>query len=93
MITEKKYSTKVKEFSAIKHVSLILINFLTQQIWESKVSFNKGKMYRFWRINQIKRDMEFCHPRWKQERIFLEHEMKNVHAPSSGFHWVCISTF
>merc|ERR1719427_108126 len=42
-------------------------------------------MYRLWRISQIKRDMEFCHPRWTQERIFLEHEMKNIHAPTSGF--------
>ena len=29
-----------------------------------------------WRRRQINRDLEFCHPRWPQEKIFLESELK-----------------
>ena len=37
-----------------------------------------------WRRRQINRDIQFCHPRWKQEKTFLEHEMNNLDAASTG---------
>lgn len=37
-----------------------------------------------WRTRQLSRDFDYCHPRWAQEKTFLESEMKAVRARSKG---------
>lgn len=37
-----------------------------------------------WRTRQLMRDIDYCHPRWGQEKTFLESEMKAVRARSKG---------
>ena len=37
-----------------------------------------------WRTRQINRDLEYCHPRWAQEKVFLECEMKSIHCRNDG---------
>lgn len=37
------------------------------------------KMYRDWRVQEIKEDMEYCHPRWPEEKRFLEKELEVLH--------------
>ena len=31
-----------------------------------------------WRINELENDLKYCHPRWPQERKYIEYEMKRV---------------
>lgn len=31
-----------------------------------------------WRIRQLEDDMKYCHPRWPQERKYIEHEINRV---------------
>jgi len=37
-----------------------------------------------WRTRQLNRDMDFCHPRWAQEKTYLESEMKAVRTRKQG---------
>ena len=41
-------------------------------------------MFRLWRTRQLNRDMDYCHPRWSQEKTFLESEMKAVRTRKQG---------
>ena len=43
-----------------------------------------NESYRMWRTRQINRDLEYCHPRWAQEKIFLESELKSVRETHGG---------
>ena len=31
-------------------------------------------MWKAWRIKQLDEDIKFCHPRWPEEKNFLENE-------------------
>ncbi|XP_077991605.1 uncharacterized protein LOC144445836 [Glandiceps talaboti] len=46
-----------------------------QEFFGSKKTFNRWKD---WRTAELERDLEYCHPRWPQERIYLEREIKEM---------------
>nr|AOR07029.1 transient receptor potential channel-like protein [Saccoglossus kowalevskii] len=46
-----------------------------QEFFQSKKSFNKWKD---WRTAELERDIEFCHPRWPQEKLYLEREVDEI---------------
>lgn len=37
--------------------------------------------WRQWRVDDLSRDLQYCHPRWPQERTYLEAEIKSVQNP------------
>ena len=55
---------------------ILTFYFLIKIIWEKNVTYTMSKSFRIWRSRQIRRDLEFCHPRWAQEKTFLESELK-----------------
>nr|XP_006825178.1 PREDICTED: transient receptor potential channel pyrexia-like [Saccoglossus kowalevskii] len=46
-----------------------------QEFLKSKNNFNKWKE---WRTAELERDIEFCHPRWPQEKLYLEREVEEI---------------
>ena len=58
--------------------------FIVKLIWESKVTYKMAKTFRVWRRRQLNRDLEFCHPRWAQEKVFLESELKASRRAGAG---------
>eukprot|EP00111_Clytia_hemisphaerica_P011884 TCONS_00034914-protein len=63
---------------------LMTLYFILTQIWDRKIKFKDQKTFRLWRTRQLNRDMDFCHPRWSQEKTFLESEMKAVRTRKQG---------
>ncbi|XP_072017913.1 LOW QUALITY PROTEIN: uncharacterized protein [Amphiura filiformis] len=46
-----------------------------QEFYDSKKKFEGWKK---WRIGEIKRDYQYCHPRWPQESSFLQSEVEAI---------------
>lgn len=63
---------------------LMTLIFVARQIWESKITFRDNQSFRMWRTRQLNRDLDYCHPRWPQEKTFLESEMKAVRSRGGG---------
>ncbi|XP_065664110.1 transient receptor potential cation channel subfamily A member 1 [Hydra vulgaris] len=64
---------------------LMTFFFIIKQIMESKTSLKTNEQFRRWKIQQLTRDLEFCHPRWPQEKVFIESEMKAVRSKKKNF--------
>lgn len=69
-------------FLTLYFLLFLFVNF--QQIWESKITFRDNQSFRMWRTRQLNRDLDYCHPRWPQEKTFLESEMKAVRSRGGG---------
>jgi len=63
---------------------LLTLYFILKQIWESKITLREQRTFRLWRSRQLNRDMDYCHPRWPQEKHFLESEKKATRSGSGG---------
>uniref|UniRef100_H2ZHL3 Ion transport domain-containing protein n=1 Tax=Ciona savignyi TaxID=51511 RepID=H2ZHL3_CIOSA len=51
------------------------IVYEVKEIWLSKRRFQKWKD---WRESEIQRDLKFCHPKWPEERTYLESEANDL---------------
>lgn len=54
-----------------------------------KVRKNNAE-WRQWRVDDLSRDLQYCHPRWPQEQTYLEAEIKSVQNPpilASSDYW------
>jgi hypothetical protein len=54
-----------------------------------KVRKNNAE-WRQWRVEDLSRDLQYCHPRWPQEQTYLEAEIKSVQNPpilASSDYW------
>lgn len=51
---------------------------------------HRDKTYKEHRLNYIKKQIPYCHPRWREERDFLENEVTRIEKYKSTFwkdHW------
>lgn len=47
--------------------------------------------WRQWRVDDLSKDLQFCHPRWPQEETYLQAEIKSVQHPpmlASSDYWI-----
>ena len=51
---------------------------LLQQIWEVKSATKEQTSWRVWRTREIERDLAYCHPRWAEERQYIESELRQI---------------
>ena len=42
-------------------------------------------MYQTWRVREIERDLEYCHPRWPDEQQYLESEIKRIYMSKTSY--------
>lgn len=59
--------------------------FLVTQFLEFRNSENRSKKFKEWRNREIDRDMQYCHPRWPEERRYLTSEIKMVNTSSRSY--------
>ena len=58
---------------------LMTLNAIKQEVMEY---FSSKREYRFWvkwREDALRLDLEFCHPRWPGERLYLMQEIDSLH--------------
>lgn len=58
---------------------LMTLNFIRQEIMEYFASKREHKLWIKWREDELRNDLEFCHPRWPGERLYLMQEIDSLH--------------
>ena len=59
--------------------------FLLQQMKEYKETLSNNRQYEQWKMREIERDLQFCHPQWPEERRFVSSEVYRIKSDSSSF--------
>lgn len=59
-------------------VVFLTFNEIRKEIKEFYQSRRENSKFIRWRKKEIKRDLEFCHPRWTQERTFVEQQVRQI---------------
>ena len=54
-------------------------------MFDYKKAVSSEKKYEQWKIREIERDLQFCHPQWPEERRFLSSEVDLVRSMSKSF--------
>ena len=57
---------------------------------------NRQKKWIAWRASELEEDLQFCHPRWPQEEIYLKSEIKAIRDTpliSTGDSWIYFDWF
>lgn len=67
-------------FIAITIALLTILEIVQQITGTLKVRKNNGEWSK-WRVDDLSKDLQYCHPRWPQERTYLEAEIKSVQNP------------
>ena len=57
---------------------LITLNFIRQEVMEYFASNREHKPWVKWREDELRGDLEFCHPRWPVERLYLMQEIDSL---------------
>lgn len=57
---------------------LMTIFFIGLEFFEITASKKSHQRWKTWRVRQIERDLKHCHPRWPEERKYLEMERDDV---------------
>ena len=60
-------------------VVIALLYWIKEEFWEYFSSHRKYGHYVQWREKELSRDLEYCHPRWPEERAYIEREIKELH--------------
>ena len=58
--------------------AFIMLNEIRKEVKEYYRSKKQSKKLIKWRRKEIERDLAFCHPRWPQERTFVEQELRRI---------------
>lgn len=65
-----------------------------QQIIQGRQDIGREKAYKTWHIEQTERDLEYCHPRWPEEKRYLDGELERLRRSKTGKYfsdgWVLI---
>ena len=78
-------------------VILLTINEIRIQVVNTFINRKEFTNWKAWKIRDLERDLEFCHPRWPEEARYLECEIKMI-KDSNALHfqdswnyleWVC----
>lgn len=57
---------------------LMTLYFIGVEFFEITASKDAHEKWKTWRIRQLEKDLEYCHPRWPEERKYLEMERNDV---------------
>ena len=57
---------------------VITFNEIRKEVKEYYRSKKQSSKFIKWRKKEVERDLAFCHPRWPQERTFVEQEMRRI---------------
>lgn len=52
--------------------------FFLQEFLEIRSSKRAHKRWQKWRVYELEKDLSFCHPRWPEERKYLEMELREI---------------
>ncbi|XP_032236009.2 transient receptor potential cation channel subfamily A member 1 isoform X2 [Nematostella vectensis] len=52
--------------------------FIVQEFWELRSSKSAHYKWKRWRIHKLEKDLQYCHPRWPEERKYLEMELREI---------------
>lgn len=58
---------------------LMTLNFIRQEVMEYFSSKREHRLWVKWREDKLRGDLEFCHPRWPGERLYLMQEIDSLH--------------
>lgn len=63
---------------------LMTLNLIRQEVMEYFASKREHRLWVKWREDELRNDLEFCHPRWPGERMYLMQEIDSLRhqAPS-----------
>ncbi|XP_065055117.1 uncharacterized protein LOC135683708 [Rhopilema esculentum] len=64
---------------------MMTLYFILKQIWEVKTQRKDQRTYKSWRVRELERDLEYCHPRWPDERQYLESEIKRIQCAKTSY--------
>lgn len=59
-------------------VILLTINEIRVQVVNTFINRKEHTSWKAWKIRDLERDLEFCHPRWPEEARYLECEIKMI---------------
>ncbi|PFX32604.1 transient receptor potential cation channel subfamily V member 3-like [Stylophora pistillata] len=59
-------------------VVLLTFNEIRKEIKEFYQSKRENKGFISWRKKEVKRDLQYCHPRWTQEKNFIKQHVKQI---------------
>ena len=59
-------------------VVFLTFNEIRKEIKEFYQSRKENSKFIRWRKKEIKRDLEFCHPRWTQEKTFVKQQVRQI---------------
>lgn len=59
-------------------VVLILFYWIVAELREYRNSIRQRDEFIRWRENELTRDIKFCHPRWPEERAYIEREIAEL---------------
>ena len=59
-------------------VILLTINEIRIQVLNTFINRKEHTNWKAWKIRDLERDLEFCHPRWPEEARYLECEIKMI---------------
>lgn len=73
--------------------------FLIGELMEIRSSKSRQHKWKEWRCRELRRDLQFCHPRWPEERKYLEQEIEDNEQSGISyfsnswnyFDWICYS--
>ncbi|XP_046853071.1 transient receptor potential cation channel subfamily V member 3-like [Xenia sp. Carnegie-2017] len=71
-------------------IAVLTIYEIVQQVSGTLKVQKENSEWRQWRVDDLSRDLQYCHPRWPQERTYLEAEIKAVENPpilASSDYW------
>lgn len=57
---------------------LIMLNEIRKEVKEYYRSKKQSRKLIKWRRREVERDLAFCHPRWPQEKSFVEQELRMI---------------
>ena len=56
----------------------LTVYFFLQEFLEIRSSKRSHKRWQAWRVRELEKDLKFCHPRWPEERKYLEMELREI---------------
>ena len=59
-------------------VVILTFNEIRKEVKEFYQSRRENKKFISWRKKEIKRDLEYCHPRWTQEKTYIKQHVRQV---------------
>jgi len=63
---------------------LMTIYFMITQYTEARKVIKGQAAFKNWHYNSVDRDVEFCHPKWPEERTYIDQELERIQHSKAG---------